>query len=401
MTPIETTHVEERIPQGEAQDIAVISRISEAILEKDTRPVRRGQHPKHHGCVRAEFRVEAELPEDLKLGLFREPRTYPAWIRFSNGSQDDDGRGDIHGMAIKLMNVEGPKVLAEERDERTQDFVLMDHPAFFARNTRSNRVLAEVIAQSSGPSVLRRLMFWARTERQVRSAYVALHHFMLGMRFHEFGVLRAAVSKMPRSPLEIAYWSATPYALGTRAVKYSARPRDRPPVVPERSDLTSPDRLRAAMAAHLDRAEAQFDFLIQVQTPLGNKAMPVEDASIAWSEHSAPFRRVATVVIPLQTFDTPAQMTFCENLSYTPWHSLPEHRPLGGINRARRVVYQVLSTVRHSCNGTPRREPVPDFMPEHFAQCAASSSGHIRPLAPATKSSSSTDSMREGVPDAV
>ena len=48
--------------------------------------------------------------------------------------------------------------------------------------------------------------------------------------------------------------------------------------------MTSPDRLRAALAAwHLDRAEARFDFLVQVQTPPGNKAMPVEDATIEWS----------------------------------------------------------------------------------------------------------------------
>ena len=75
--------------------------------------------------------------------------------------------------------------------------------------------------------------------------------------------------------------------------------------------------------------------------------MPVEDASIEWSEHSAPFRKVATIVIPPQTFDTPARMTFCENLSYTPWHSLPEHRPIGGINRARKVVYEAISKMRH------------------------------------------------------
>ena len=119
--------------QGEAADIAVISRISGVILDKDRRPVRRGQHPKHHGCVRAEFTVEPNLPVDLQLGIFHEPRTYPAWIRFSNGSQDDDGDGDIHGMAIKLMDVAGPKVLDDERDEQTQDFVLMDHPVFFSR----------------------------------------------------------------------------------------------------------------------------------------------------------------------------------------------------------------------------------------------------------------------------
>ena len=48
-------------------------------------------------------------------------------------------------------------------------------------------------------------MFCARTEHEVRSAYIALNYFIRGLRFHEFRVLRAAVSKMPRSPLEIFY----------------------------------------------------------------------------------------------------------------------------------------------------------------------------------------------------
>ena len=134
MSETQAVHPEEKVPPGEADDIADISRVSDVILDKDRRPVRRGQHPKQHGCVRAEFTVEDDVPDDLKVGIFREPRSYPAWVRYSNGSQDDDGVGDIHGMAIKLMDVDGPKVLDDERNERTHDFVLMDHPVFFSRN---------------------------------------------------------------------------------------------------------------------------------------------------------------------------------------------------------------------------------------------------------------------------
>jgi hypothetical protein len=401
MTPIEPAHPEEEIPAGEADDIAVISRISTAVLDRDARPVRRGQHPKHHGCVRAEFRVDPNIPAELKVGIFREPRAYPAWIRFSNGAQDDDGAGDIHGMAIKLMGVGGPKILDDERDEETQDFVLMDHPAFFARNTRSNRSLAEVIECSAGPSLLRQLTFWARTERQIRTLYIAVHHFILGLRFHELAVLRTAVSKMPPSPLEIRYWSATPYALCERVVKYSTQPHNRPPGVAEPTDLISPDRLRAAMTAHLDRAEARFDFLVQMRAPAGNRAMPVEDASVEWLEYTAPFRKVATIIIPPQTFDTPARMAFCENLSYTPWHSLPEHRPLGGINRARRVVYQELSKIRHASNAVPRREPHADFMPEGSAPYTKLFQTQAAAPAPESTLPSPSRSAPEGEPNAV
>ena len=56
-------------------------------------------------------------------------------------------------------------------------------------------------------------------------------------------------------------------------------------------------------------------------------------------------------------FDGAAQQAFCENLSFTPWHSLPEHRPIGGIIRVRKAVYLAVSTLRHRLNQAPRVEP--------------------------------------------
>lgn len=356
-------HPEEMIPPGEAADIEEIERISLAILDKNRRPVRRGQHPKPHGCVRARFVVEGNLPDVLRVGVFSEPTEYPAWIRFSNGSQDDDALGDIHGMAIKLMGVGGPKLLASERDAETQDFILMDHPAFFACDARSNRALAEVIEESLRISPLRFLSPWLDLRRR-RAAYIALRQYVLGRRFRELRVLRTALSKRPTSPLRITYWSATPYALGERAVKYSARPDPESlAAVSKPTDMTSPDRLRAAMEAHLDHMAARFDFLVQLRDPEKASKLPVEDAASEWSEHDAPFHKVATIEIPRQSFDTQEQRWFGENLSFTPWHALPAHQPIGGINRARKVVYESLSAKRHHCNGTRRIEPRPDDPP--------------------------------------
>lgn len=43
-------------------------------------------------------------------------------------------------------------------------------------------------------------------------------------------------------------------------------------------------------------------------------------------------------------------MEFGDNLSYNPWRTLAEHRPLGGINRCRKAVDEVLSKSRHQRN---------------------------------------------------
>ncbi|HSN09012.1 MAG TPA: hypothetical protein VLS85_08230, partial [Hanamia sp.] len=69
-------------------------------------------HPKMNGCVKAEFNIEKNLPEKLKVGIFKEEISFPAWIRFSNGNTKPlpDNKKDLRGLAIKIMNVPGEKI---------------------------------------------------------------------------------------------------------------------------------------------------------------------------------------------------------------------------------------------------------------------------------------------------
>jgi hypothetical protein len=142
-----------------------------------------------------------------------------------------------------------------------------------------------------------------------------------------------------------------PYAFGGRAVKWSARPCGGEAPAPSQLP-SSPNYLRETMRDELAGRDACFELLVQEQTDPAS--MPVEDPTIEWT---SPFRKLATITIPSQDFSSPARMAYCENLSLTPWHSVPEHRPLGGINRVRRTVYETISRVRHELNGAERREP--------------------------------------------
>ena len=74
--------------------------------------------------------------------------------------------------------------------------------------------------------------------------------------------------------------------------------------------------------------------------------MPIEDASVEWDVDDSPFVQVATLRIPPQDFATPGQMAWCEAIAFNPWFCLPEHRPLGNMNRARRRIYTELSKAR-------------------------------------------------------
>ena len=69
-------------------------------LMRGTGMDRRGQHSKAHGVVWAEFEVLDNIPKDLRVGLFGQPATYVAYIRFSNGGQEDDSHNQIQGSPL-------------------------------------------------------------------------------------------------------------------------------------------------------------------------------------------------------------------------------------------------------------------------------------------------------------
>src|SRR5262245_51782585 len=108
-----------------AEIVEVARRGITARFDQGRRPAMRDAHATDNGCVRAIFRVNADLPLDLQHGVFIPGREYQAWIRFSNGSSEARSKfwPDARGMAIKLTGVDGPKLLADEK--ATQDFVLI------------------------------------------------------------------------------------------------------------------------------------------------------------------------------------------------------------------------------------------------------------------------------------
>lgn len=295
----------------------------------------RDAHPKAHGCVRAEFKINETLPPLLAQGVFIPGKTYQAWIRFSNGSSNAkqaDIKKDARGMAIKLLEVSG-KNLSDENSS-TQDFIMINHPVFFAND----------------PARYLSFMQDINSDKFLKKLHIP---FALGAK----GTWIALNSRNKISnPLQTRYWSMVPYQLGLgdhrQAVKYSARAC---------STIVSPiparpnrDFLREALRTSLQESDACMEFLVQPRT---STSMSVEDSMTEWKEYQAPFYKVATINIPKQVFDTPEQNKFCENLSFTPWHALVEHKPLGGINLMRKIIYEQISRVRHEMNSTERLEP--------------------------------------------
>jgi catalase len=291
----------------------------------------RDAHPKMHGCVRGELAIEPNLPEELRIGIFSQSRRFPVWIRFSNqsGSVSPDSKGDIRGVALKLMGVDGEKLLPNETQGSTHDFILISDSRFVTKDVAEFDGLVKALTGGA----LKMLWFFLTHPRAARNLWVSLKRFS--------------------NPLEIRYFSVAAYLLGRKAVKYSLTPRDaqETPLPVEPSD----DYLKEAMAKQLSSRGAAFDFAVQFQADA--YTMPIEDPGVTWDEAVSPFRKVATLTISSQVFDTAERREFGDNLSFNPWRCLPEHRPLGGISRARRQVYQALSIFRHERNQATRVEP--------------------------------------------
>ena len=319
-------------PDEERHTARIVDLIETTLARRYSKgTTRRDAHPKAHGAVRAIFQVEKNLAHPFAQGAFVPGREYTAWVRLSNGNGNPrrpDIVGDARGMAVKLCGVPGDKLHPSEHG--TQDFICISHPVFFVDDPAR---YVKIIERGASESAFVR----------------ALLPLALGLKGAR--IAREIQQKKIASPLECRYWSSVPYRLGTSgAVKYSLRPHLDGSTIPANP---THDYLREAMVKTLAERDASFDFLVQLRPPNG----AIEDTQTEWREADSPFVKVATLTIAKQT---PATEAFAENLSFSPWHSLPEHKPLGVVNRVRRVVYDAISTFRHARNDVPRVEPTGD-----------------------------------------
>jgi hypothetical protein len=235
--------------------------------------------------------------------------------------------------AIKLMGVPGAKLTEDEK--WTQDFISVSTPTFVTPDISSNAYLQVHVLRGTP------LLYFLTTGFQ---------HFL------DF-IMQGLWNETQTSPLEAQYWSCVPYLLGPgQAMMYSVRPRTKKRSwIPGLPFWTSPVYLREAMARTLAERDVELDFMIQAQTD--PHRMPIENAGVRWPERLSPYVTVATLRLPKQKFDSAAQFDFARNLSYSPWHCIAEHRPLGNQNRARLRMYWELRRLRQTMNGTPHIEP--------------------------------------------
>lgn len=312
----------EHIGDAEPGIIADIVAGTIADQERDHKPgtlARRDVHSKSHGTFSdARIRILNRIAPG-NIGLFGRAGMYAASVRLSNGAPGvgPDALPNVRGIAIKVHGVRGSKLLAGDENSDCCDFLLANHPVSFHRHIEDYPPIRELMARGKVGEVLKRFKPEGR-------------------------LLLKAVLKLVRNPLTIDYYSQTPYMFGDRAVKYAliAEQRSSFFALPNIFDRAF---LRHAAERLLRQQIARFTLCVQFQ----QEGDPIEDPSIEWNGRLIP---VAVLEIPRRRTDQPLLESSGEALSFNPWRTLPEHRPLGWVNRVREAVYRADFTWRTNKN---------------------------------------------------
>jgi hypothetical protein len=288
--------------------------------------VRRESHGKGQGCLRAKVDVTA----DAGLSTFSKGKSYPAWLRISNGGayqRDDKSTHISRGFGLKLMNVAGTPT-------GTHDFLFITSPRFFIHDVTHY----PGFLRSSGNG---RIGFFA--------------NLLFNMSWEEKKVIIHRLSLKVSNLLESPEYSAVPYRFGDQPVKYALARCDAssPPVSPESHDPpdgAGPDYLEDAMNATLaasDPAEG-ICYAMFVQKPRSEREDPVDNPTQAWE---GAFERVATITIPHGQHkggdaDYTENAAECERMAFDPWNAPADSAPLGKTNWTRKLVYKKLAEFR-------------------------------------------------------
>jgi len=326
-------------------------RIIQEQTAKDYGSAVRGVHAKGHAIVKGRIEVLGGLAAPLAQGLFAVPGSYDVVMRYSTVPGDvlDDSVSGPRGLAIKVLRVAGDRLAGSEGDT-TQDFVMVNGPAFAAPTPKA---------------FLGNLKLLAKTTDKVEGVKKALSATLqvVDAALEAVGIKSPLVQTLGGAPnthpLGETYYTQVPYRYGDFIAKLSLAP-----VSPNLTALTGvkvhtsgrPDALREVIRETLLEQDSVWELRVQLCTDL--ETMPIEDASVIWDETHSPYIAVAHLTVPSQvSWEHGTSDTQDNAIAFSPWHGLAAHQPIGGVNRIRKPTYAASAKFRGDFNGCPIHEP--------------------------------------------
>ena len=356
--PLAYTPADEHQTPGESAAIEAINASMTSILEttwQDYGHSVRSVHAKSHALLEGELRVLDNLPASLAQGIFARPATYPVIMRFSTNPGDilDDTVSSPRGLALKIIGVDGERLPGSDGCE-TQDFVMVNGPAFLAPTAADFSQSLKLLAATTDTGQL-----WKKAFSAILRGAVKLLSAAGLQATPQAGTLKALGGHPLTNPLGETFYTQTPFRHGEHVGKYSVAPvsaelaglKDAP------VDLAGkPNGLRAALIDFFRTNSGKWEVRVQLRT--NADTMPVEDASVLWPETESPYIAIAEITVPVQpAWNEERARQVDDGLSFSPWHGVLAHQPLGSVNRARASAYPLSAGFRAAHNGCPMHEP--------------------------------------------
>jgi hypothetical protein len=341
---------EENEREVDAGIIDTLRKISETTLAHGGAPLR-SVHAKSHGLLYGKLTVADGLPETLAQGLFAQAGIYPVVMRFSTVPGDilDDSISTPRGLGLKVVDVRGERVAGSEHDT-TQDFVLVNGPAFNAPNAAGFLKSLKLLEPTTNKM---------EHVKKLTSAVARGAEAVIEAAGGQSATLTSLGGQPEHHILGETFYSQVPILYGKYIAKIGVFP-----VSPELTALTKlpltnngePNMLRNVVVDFFLQNSATWELRAQLCTNL--ETMPIEDASIAWPEDESPYVTVATITAAAQDPWTIEKIkAIDEGLAFSPWHALAAHRPLGAVNRARKSAYEMSAKFRAEHQTQPIKEP--------------------------------------------
>jgi hypothetical protein len=280
--------------------------------------------------------IMPDLPAHLAQSMFATPNKHPVAIRFSTETTDliADTTPQPRGLGLKIFNVPGKKLRPDGKDPQTQDIEFNSSPVLELGNATTCRdIIALRLEHGHDPSKLdaelkKRKDYEIQDGRNhgpLQQIFVIRQYSQSGFRYGDY-IAKFAIVPSPDSP----------------QMKYKEN------LLTEKDDPNK--ALRVGLVNFIHENTAKYDFMVQLCQNL--QEQPLEDARIEWDQSKYPFEKVATITIPPQDPFTPKRANFWrDEIRVDPWHGLETLKPLGSINRLRKVVYKASAAYRRKMNG--------------------------------------------------
>ena len=306
---------------------AEMQRIQQKQASDHAQPLQRGFHAKAHACFTGTLEPLPDRDPRVRHGVYARDAPHPLVMRFSNGVgwQQKDKALDARGVAVKILDVEGPRSLDDGLS--VQDLLATNHPTPIGGHAEQ---------------------FMGFARRNAKGTASALFYALGRPR----RVAPAALDTQPiPSMVTETFWSGGAVHLGAhQASKFQIGPC--PGVAPRDPPRRSPDYLGEDLRAAARDGGLCYELGVQLQAD--PKHTPIEDAAVVWSTKRAPVLPVARLVIPPQE---PMAAEACDALRFNPWQGLQAHQPMGHIHRARLHVYRASQAARGAPPPTAAERP--------------------------------------------